>query len=274
MTILRPLLAPLLPPLHGPFAQDGTGAAGEAAGGGVLWNPTMISGCKVWLRADKGVTLNGSNVSSWADQSGNGHNAVQATAAKQPAYSASGLNSRPGITFDGSDDCLRIPVMSYGGVDKVTVALLAKDTATALSVIMEGHTGAAANYFSISANNLAAGRLYARSHDTAGNNSGFTVEDLTSARRVIVQIDRTISGGAIEVAMYVDENLQTLTQGTTVDTTGNFNDTLALNIGARNDGLNSGWAGTLGEVAVWNRLLGAAEIAQLSAYMRSQWGLA
>tara|TARA_R110000796_G_scaffold631_2_gene2362 strand:+ start:90 stop:776 length:687 start_codon:yes stop_codon:yes gene_type:complete len=41
-----------------------------------------------WYKNKEGVTLNGSNVSAWADSSSNSHNMVQATADKQPAYNA------------------------------------------------------------------------------------------------------------------------------------------------------------------------------------------
>jgi hypothetical protein len=36
--------------------------------------PTDITGISLWLKADAGVTLSGSNVIGWADQSGNGAN--------------------------------------------------------------------------------------------------------------------------------------------------------------------------------------------------------
>lgn len=40
------------------------------------FSPKKISGLKLWLKADAGVTLDGSNVIAWADQSGNGNNAT------------------------------------------------------------------------------------------------------------------------------------------------------------------------------------------------------
>lgn len=38
------------------------------------FSPADITGLSLWLKADAGVTLSGSNVTAWADQSGNGNN--------------------------------------------------------------------------------------------------------------------------------------------------------------------------------------------------------
>jgi len=38
------------------------------------FSPIDIAGISLWLKADAGVTLSGSNVTAWADQSGNGNN--------------------------------------------------------------------------------------------------------------------------------------------------------------------------------------------------------
>lgn len=59
-----------------------------------------------------GVTLNGSVVSAWADQSGNAHDFAQLTSSQQPAYAASDatLGSLPTITGDGVDDFLEAPL--------------------------------------------------------------------------------------------------------------------------------------------------------------------
>ncbi|MEM7297823.1 MAG: hypothetical protein AAF391_06115, partial [Bacteroidota bacterium] len=60
----------------------------------------------LWLDASNGVTLNGSTVSQWADQSGNGNPASQATADAQPVFQAGDLNGNPTFLFDGVDDVL------------------------------------------------------------------------------------------------------------------------------------------------------------------------
>ena len=50
-------------------------------------------------------TLNGT-VSRWHDQSGNGNDAIQATAARQPLLMAGALNGHPVVRFDGVNDKL------------------------------------------------------------------------------------------------------------------------------------------------------------------------
>ena len=51
----------------------------------------------MWLKADAGVTLSGSNVTAWADQSGNGRNASPVDV--NPTYNSSDLNSKPTISL-------------------------------------------------------------------------------------------------------------------------------------------------------------------------------
>ncbi len=62
--------------------------------------PTDIAGCKLWLKADAGITKDGSNyVSQWDDQSGNNNHAVQATGSAQPFWDDNQLNGKPVLSF-------------------------------------------------------------------------------------------------------------------------------------------------------------------------------
>ena len=54
----------------------------------------------LWLRADKGINLNGSTVYQWDDQSGNGYNATQSIVASQPTYVENFSNGRPALLFN------------------------------------------------------------------------------------------------------------------------------------------------------------------------------
>lgn len=68
--------------------------------------PIPTAGLQLWLKADAGVTLNGSNVSKWADQSGNNNDAIEQDGDRQPLLVMDGLNGMPTIRFDGVNDRL------------------------------------------------------------------------------------------------------------------------------------------------------------------------
>ena len=68
----------------------------------IAFTPAILTPT-VWFRSDLGITTSGSNVSGWADQSGNGYNVSQISIPVQPAYSATGgPNNVPRVTFSGS----------------------------------------------------------------------------------------------------------------------------------------------------------------------------
>ncbi|MEM7117180.1 MAG: LamG-like jellyroll fold domain-containing protein [Chloroflexota bacterium] len=91
----------------------GPGGVGQATG-----EPDLA----LWLRADRNVTMDGSNaVSNWGDFSGYGRDATQATGNSQPLFVADGLNGEPTLRFDGIDDFLDLAASSIEGVDGFTV---------------------------------------------------------------------------------------------------------------------------------------------------------
>lgn len=77
------------------------------------WTPAAAKSATLvlWLDiADAAtITASGGFASAVADKSAGGHNATQGTGAAQPAYSLTGHNSLPALTFDGIDD-----MMSFG----------------------------------------------------------------------------------------------------------------------------------------------------------------
>ncbi|MBU1015933.1 hypothetical protein KJ657_02480, partial [Patescibacteria group bacterium] len=82
-------------------------AGGNAPGG-------ISSDLQLWLRADAGVTTSGSDVTDWADQSGNGNDASQATTTNQPDLLTDNLNYNPVIDFDGVDNFMSISGGLFG----------------------------------------------------------------------------------------------------------------------------------------------------------------
>ena len=104
------------------------------------WDPSLIS-TALWLDAADAstITKDGSDlVSTWADKSGNtGRNATSSGTAR-PTYQATGLNSKPALSWDGSDDFMTSSVaglqsftaFSWYGVLQTTAAAAA-DTESA-----------------------------------------------------------------------------------------------------------------------------------------------
>lgn len=92
------------------------------------WTPANLGVSLVsWLKADAIVGKNdGDAISGWADSSGNGKDATNATGAEQPLYKTSVVNGLPVVRFDGVDDDLTI---TAPGLSKpCTVAFVARLT--------------------------------------------------------------------------------------------------------------------------------------------------
>jgi hypothetical protein len=67
--------------------------------------PSSVPNPVLWLKADDG-SLSAGPVTQWNDQSGNGYHAAQSNPNAQPVFipAVAGLNNKPVIRFDGSDD--------------------------------------------------------------------------------------------------------------------------------------------------------------------------
>jgi hypothetical protein len=65
------------------------------------FSPTGLSGLSLWLKADAGVTTSGSDVTAWADQSGNGINA-ETSPGSEPTFVSNTLNGKPVLRFNGA----------------------------------------------------------------------------------------------------------------------------------------------------------------------------
>ena len=78
----------------------------------------VTTNLQLWLKADAGVTKDGSNnVSTWSDQSGNAHHADQSTSASQPLWVDNVLNGKPVIRFDGNSDLMTTDITGPGGTE-------------------------------------------------------------------------------------------------------------------------------------------------------------
>ena len=106
------------------------------------WTPTDESSLEAWYQNAVGITLNGSDVSQWADSSSNNNHMVQATASQQPAYSAGVLT----FAAASKDNLEATAQMSFSGA--FTIGFKFNPTST--NTIILGDNDAGGEFFKYS----------------------------------------------------------------------------------------------------------------------------
>jgi hypothetical protein len=121
VSIHRPIIAPLYPPIFGPRAGGlpwDRSIGGGAPAVALPVFPTLSTERARWLASD--VTLGGADVASFTDLTGTGNLLDAVGAGNRPLYVATGFNggAQPYAEFDGALEYLRVAAFSWGGVVK------------------------------------------------------------------------------------------------------------------------------------------------------------
>lgn len=235
----------------------------RASSSAPAWVPTDISGCEFWVRADLGITLNGSAVSSWSDQSGNGRDASNVVGAQQPAWveSVAAMNNRAAVSFDGGD----ILTTAAFALPRAVTAFFVLGSLTTRGMVLEH--GAANDGFYIYAVGAAsaavfgaAGVGYHRARESppalfaAANSRNAVIYDESSAP-VLRAAGATVPPTLVEGAAQSAESR-----------------TKALNLGARS-GPAIGHAGQVFEIILWSRALTGSELDTVDGYLSARYGV-
>lgn len=254
--------------------------------GGAAFSPTQLSGCALWLRADLGITLNGGNVSAWANQGTLGGSVSQGTGANQPAYSAAGgPNSRPALQFDGGDSLAStLAASSWNFLHSATFTLFVvfrstTNSTTHFGVLVATYSGSNATRGSAfwwenriafthtakiatSMGNASGALVY---NSFSSNNSSpynvhqvaeFVQENGASGNDLLQIINGSVVGGAEPVGSpSAGAANGTLTIGSLVNGTANF-------------------IGDISEVIAFNRTLSAAERSLVRRYLGAFYAVA
>jgi hypothetical protein len=107
-----------------PRLSLGLGAQNIRKVGGALFSPANLSGLSIWLKADAGVTLSGSNVTAWADQSGNGNNAVGSDTL--PTLQSNAINGYPAIRFNNIEETSKFIISNNFNLKNSSVFIVVK----------------------------------------------------------------------------------------------------------------------------------------------------
>jgi hypothetical protein len=231
--------------------------------------PGDISNLVVWLDADDTAFSNSDPVDAWTNK-GSGGNTAQSDSAKRPVFTTNILNSKPGVRFDGSNDCLQIASLALNTY--ITVFLVAKTTTGKPFFIEHGENAFAANgfYFYGTDNTH---YLVRRTNFNAyvGTSAWFG----SSAAQAALVIDAIQSSNNPMGKVYKNGTVQA--DGSMASNGGaSLSDsslTRTLNIGARNNGAAAPMDGDLHELIIYNAPLSQANREKVEGYLAHKWGL-
>ena len=112
------------------------------------WQPSDETGLEAWYKYQTGITLNGSDVSAWADSSSNSFDMVQATASKQPAYNSGDID----FDASASQSLSTASDIIFSGVFTIGIKLF---PSASNAVVLGDNTSGQNEFFKItSSNNL------------------------------------------------------------------------------------------------------------------------
>jgi hypothetical protein len=226
----------------------------------VPFEPTKLLGCVLWLRADRGLTLDGSQkVQAWADMSGKSNSVSQATPGSRPGIAQTGPNGGQCLVFDGSASCLLGATAPFTG--SFTLSLIAAGNATqSFCAYTCGDNGTGV---SVGTGISLAGRI-------ANYNGKATDQDQTSgATTSWEKWTLTHNASGPSQALRVNGAAHTLSPNTTA-----MNAPSQQCVGARNNSAPQlFWAGRIHEIVAYNRVLSTAEILALEAYQYARLGI-
>lgn len=222
--------------------------------------PTGVSGLAARYEPDMGVTLNGSAVSAWADQSSNGNNLTQSTAAKQPAAAGATLNGVPLLGFNGSQYLNGLTNAGIVGNAFTVFAVVQPSSTTGTPCIASfGPPSGGREY-----------RLSAGKQDLVAAN----VADVGQGAAVLS------AGGSHVVALtYTGSSLQLWRNGSAdgaaVSVTQSFNSgNSGVTVGVHPGLTSDMWNGNIGTVLAFGRVLTASEIGQVDSYLGDKYNIA
>lgn len=223
------------------------------------------------------ITITQNQVSAWADQSGNGNNLSQGTAAKQPLWvpSDSNFNGQPSLQFDGVDDFLVSGAFDISAGTGWTHILTLIDTQTALAALIDKSTGATVAGIYQNINNAVDGRteLYMKGSTSVAKALRPTADtNKFDTPTVWAAVYDPAQADAAEIVAYSNGTALAMTSIVAGETTGNLGNA-ALGLFALATG-GSPVAGRLAEFVAYSRPLTAAELSQAIRYQGARYGKA
>jgi hypothetical protein len=233
--------------------------------------PSGLPGLSLWLKADAGVTLSGANITAWADQSGNGRTV---TLTNSPSFTASSINSRPTVDFNGSTQF----------VDALTPAFVGNNNFSVIWAFKYVGGSTAGNSYSPSVSFLSAEGDDQGAFHYIKNESKFSASYPLFLTQAWTPYDYTEGFTYSDGSNYILEFISNQSSGLySVFRNATLEGSEAIGTAADSDVIGIRIAGQsnperygnikMAEIVVYDRVLTTPERQQVEAYLNSKYGI-
>lgn len=246
------------------------------------FNPQSIAGLELWLDAStiSTITQDGTSVTAWASRSGS-LSVTQSVTNNAPTYesSVSGLNSKPALLFDGTNDILLNTTSGLlaAGEPAMTLFVAHRPSTIGNNCVFDIAQGASyagtgtIRRFLSSANYSQAGRAYFAfgTRDFLYNNSQ-TLANVAAIHGIVVAAG-DVSSAAPNPVYYKNG---TSSAPTNTVATGDVTFTPSrFSVGSSSQGASEFYSGHIAEVLLYNKALSDAERLSVERYLGSKYGI-
>lgn len=229
-----------------------------------LSSPAGVDGAVLWLRPDRGISVeSGQSVSEWRDQSNQENHATQSTTTLQPMYrndTQYNVNFNPMLEFNNKYFDLEVNKLPTGNSSRTIVAVAATENNTADNrYIISWGTASGGNMIGmlqLSGTTKGAMSIYGGSFSSG---DGFWQKNVPN--ELVATYDGT-NGALYSKTTQIGKAPQSWNTAKTQARVGRI-------IGS---GRPEEWIGTIGDIIVYDRALEDAERKQISSYLAIKYG--
>ncbi|MDF2522217.1 MAG: hypothetical protein K0R84_2845, partial [Clostridia bacterium] len=226
-----------------------------------IYNPIAVDGLDLWLKADTGLTLDGTKVSKWSDQSGSGNDVEQSEKNRQPEIIKDAVNGKSVIRFDGLDDeLLKELEKPHVGSSSILIVLKQRIDQGGSKGIFATDTVGSEGAYGIASHKENKGMLAAQ----AANNGIVQISDNKTLSYRVLSITADPKKGSFKAY----ENGK-LTASVTDDNIKGFNKISKYVLGRIFDGGNL--SADIAEIIVYNRAINDDERKLAEKYLNSRY---
>lgn len=237
-------------------------------------SPIDIAGISLWLKADAGITLDGSDVTEWADQSGNSRNFTKSIASTGfPTYSNGAvLFTTEDTYYDPNASILALPSASLNLTTPYTLIALVRAGANNSCVFSKSNDDSKRRKYQISVNN---GIIYSLEsidgEDTSIMYDTETGDDVSIKRLIVSQYSSNTSG----VLRYNGNQVATGSTDVGIDQSNTGSIFIGASPFSEGTGYNAEGSTEMYvyEIIFYSRAITTPEIQQVETYLNTKYAI-